>query len=414
MPSKVAAFILQGQSAYNSLTALNRELSRALLALEIEPIVADGTRIDEFNAVVNRALQEYGPQRIIAGFSFSAFGTDIGINTPEGSLWERLQIPIITWMVDHPAYYLARHRQPTPAIARLYSCGDFFDFQRDYVRAPYRTAYIPFGAFSHGKEAKQRMPKAGEVPLILFPKSGGNPAALEEKWRTLPVLMQRILHDAVDHYWGETPRSGNVVNSVLAAADRYGVELRNDLPLLTFFVAHVDDYTRHRKDNILFRELLPFPVQIYGRGFEHIDVAGARAKVLPPIDHAELSELYHEALAIVSMNPNLDDEAHDRVFSAFGCGALPVSEINPWWRKKYAPLLPYSYDFRDQSVAAALEKILTNPMDAAALAWQAGKQMREERPFQKAVMEVVEWALMHRFFSLNFKSPQPYYVRHGA
>ncbi len=79
-----------------------------------------------------------------------------------------------------------------------------------------------------GREPQQREPKPGQTPLIIFPKSGSDPKKIEETWKLLPRVMQRIIRDGIDHYWGQSrARSGLLLsNSVLAAADAVGVELR--------------------------------------------------------------------------------------------------------------------------------------------------------------------------------------------
>jgi hypothetical protein len=410
----VAAFILQGKSDFNALTGFNNEVAAALDAMRIEPILIDFVNWEKTRHFIDQALRDYTPQRIIAAFSFSGIGIELGDDSPNGNLWAYIKVPMLSWMLDHPAYILRRHAHPSPAVMPLYTSMDFLGFRRDYIKAPFRTAMCRFGTFGRGQEAQRRTPKKGETPLILFPKSSGNVAVIEERWKKLPVIMPRVIRDAIDHYWDETPRSGNVVASVLAGANAAGLELRSDLPLFSFFIAQVDQYIRYRKGNLLIKELLKLPVHIYGKGFEHVDTAGTKATILPPLDYDALGERIFEALAVVSMNPNIDDDGHDRIYGAFGRGALPVSDINPWWRQNFAPLLPYSYDFRDRPVTAAIEKILADPAAAADLAWETGLLMRTERPFQKFVADAVELALMHRYFTFDFVSPQEIYIRHGA
>jgi len=408
---KAAALILQGASDYNALTGLNHELALALRARGLEPVMVDLLDVGRMKQDLQKALDEYGPARILAAFSFSGMG--IQLADEQGSLWPRMRIPVVSWLIDHPCYYLARHNYPSSAVMRLYSAKDFVEFQRDYVKAPFRTAHCPFGAMSYGKEPKPRAFKKGETPLILFPKSLGQPGQLEERWGYLPYAIRRIIRDAIDHYWGTTPRSGGVVASVLAAADARSLELRNDLPLFCFFIAQVDNYIRGQKSHLVVKELLKLPVRIYTKDSGGVDTEGAMALLMKPVTYDVMMDLFHEALAVVSVNPNVDDNMHDRVYSSLGCGAVPITDINPWWRQKYPELLPTSYDFRDLSVTAAVERVLADPAAAADVAWQAGQKMRTMRSFGKMVDEAVEWALLMRYFTFNFISPLEGYVRHG-
>jgi hypothetical protein len=394
--NRFAGLIIQGRSDFNALSAFNLELAHALRLLGIEPIIVDLMAPDRSNGLMNKVMQDYGPAQVVAAFSFSGIGAEAGDDDPTGNIWERLKIPFITWMLDHPVHYLERHIHPGPALVRLYANKAFFDFQHDYLKAAGRAALVPLGTMSHGREPQQRTFKSGEPPLILFAKSSNSPALHEDDWKKLAVSTQQFIANVIDHYWGTTPRSGSVVDSVMTVAKATNIDLHEDMKLFSYVVSQVDWYLRYRKSDIIFRELLKLPVRIYGKGFDHIDTTGAKATTLPPIDHNDLTALYHKALAIVSINPNVDDEVHDRVKSAFGCGAMPISDINPWWEKECPQLLPYSYDFRDKPIAGAIDKTLSNPQATADLAWQVGKDMREKRTFTQAVFDAVQIALEHR------------------
>ncbi len=408
---KSAALILQGHSDYNSLSGLNHELALAFRARGLEPILVDLTDGQQAQSTLTTAFSEYGKERILAAFSFSGMG--VQIEDDGQNLWAKLGIPVLTWLLDHPAYFMLRQSYPASCVMRLYNIKDFLNFQRDYVKAPLRSAYCPLGAMSYGKEPKRREPKKGEEPVILFPKSLGKPSVLEERWSYLPAVMQRIIRDTIDHYWGETPRSGSAANSVLAAGDAACIELRNDMPLFCFFIAQVDNYMRGRKSHILAKELLKLPVRIYSKEQPDFDTEGARAMIMNPLTYDKMMDMTHDAAAVINVNPNIDDHMHDRVYSALGCGAMPVTDINPWWREHYPELLPYSYDFRGPTVTAAIERILADPAAASEAGWNAGVRMRAERSMNTVVDEAVEWALMMRYFTFNFTSPVEGFIRHG-
>ena len=408
---QAAAFVLYGHSDFNALKGLSDELGRCFTEMGIQPVFINLLDWQQSLNDINQALRTYGPQYILGAFSFSGVGMELGEGSPNGNVWQYIKVPAVSWMMDHPAYHLKRHSISTPAVSRLYTTRDFIDFQRDYVKASGRTIHCRMGAFTHGREVKKREPRKGEVPLILFPKSLGNPEDRRQIWGRLPRNIVRVIEDSIDHYWGETKRWGSVVPSVLAAGHAAGLELQNDMPLFSFFIAQLDDYMRLLKANIVIKQLLPLPVKIYGKGIDHIDTSHAKASLHQPIDYHALQDEYHKALAVISMNPNNADDCHDRNYHAFGAGALPVSDINPWWEKTFPALQPYSYDFADRPVSLAVEKVFADPETAAAVAWDIGHQMREERPFQKAVEEALEWAWMQRYFEFNYASPLEGFVR---
>jgi hypothetical protein len=297
---------------------------------------------------------------------------------------------------------------------RIYPNQDFLAFHRDFVRSPYRTCFARFGAMGFGRQAYRREPKAGETPMIIFPKSGNNPALIEESWKLLPLIMQRVIRDAIDHYWGQTRRSGSVTPSVLAAADGAGIELRNDLTLHAFFTTQLDDYIRRSKTGIIAKQLLSLPVKIYGSGLDYIDASGGRAQILPALPYEQVLDVIHQSFAVISMNQNIDDECHDRPYTAMGMGALPISDINPWWEAQYPDLLPYSYDFRDsRGVVTAVERVLADPLSAADAAWRVSERQLRARTFDTMVYEILDMAVMQSYFTFNFWPPQPYFTKCG-
>jgi len=409
---RFAVLILQGTADYDSIGAFDREVARIIRAMtDFDVLMLDLNDHDNLNPRLKKMLDDY-PNRIVAVFSFSGFGIEL-VDANKTNIWQKLGLPMLTFLLDHPGYILARHKTATPAVMRIYPNRDFLGFHRDYIRAPYRTSFCAWGAMSFGRQPYPREPKPGETPLIILPKSGANPAELEAKWKLLPDIMQRVIRDAVDYYWGETPRSGPVNTSVLAAADAAGLELRNDLPLFSFFAAELDFYIRRRKTDLMLRALLPLPVKIYGKGLEYIDCANARAQVLPPIQFDELINLIFKGFAVISMNPNIDHECHDRPYIALGSGALPISDINPWWAENFPDLLPYSYDFRDRSIVGAVELALADPVKAASVAWQASQRQCRTRTFEHTVTDMLALAAMHSYFTFRFKTPNGAYIKYA-
>lgn len=407
---KYAILILHGSTAHDFLAPFNQEIARGIIKYGCDPVFIDLRDEQLTLAQLKTALDTYTRERILFAFTFHGFGTDIGNNTPQGNLWERLAIPVVSLMGDHPCYNVRRHTPTSPAIMMAYSSKDFLSFSTDYIKSPFRKAHLAWAPFTHGRTPHRREPVVGQNPLILLAKSGSNPYELQEDWTHLPQLMQRIIHDALDDYWAK-PLSGPVTDSVLCAADARGVELRNDLSLFSFFMTQLDDFTRRVKTTSVIRDLISMPVTIYADKIDHIDTSKTRATLLPPIPNEKLVDLYQDALAIVSFNPNVNDSIHDRVFSALGTGALPLTDSNAWFEANCPDLVPYTFDFKGNGPAKAVEKVLADPVTAAETAWQASKRLCSERTFENTVLDGIDMGIMHRYFTFNFAPPQLYYIK---
>ena len=195
-PDRFAALILDGSTAYNSIGIFNRELARVVRSGGLDVFMLNIDDPEAFNSQLRHVMVDY-PERIAMCLSFSGFGVELGDTSGNGNLWQRLKIPMLSFMLDHPAYYLSRHKSPSSAVMRVYPNRDFLEFHRDHVRSPYRTTYVPFGAMTYGKQPKKREPKKGETPLIVFPKTGCDPKTLREPWKLLPRIMQRVINDSL-------------------------------------------------------------------------------------------------------------------------------------------------------------------------------------------------------------------------
>ena len=401
-----AVLILHGISAYNNFDTFHAMVGRAINRMGLDAVMIDLKEPSSFNSGMNKVVQDCGLDRVVCALTLNGTGLEIGNDGPNGNIWARIKVPVLSWMGDHPCYYLSRHQHTSPAIGLLYEYGDFFDFHRNYVKTTGQTTYAPFGVWDLGRPTAQKTMR-GRTPLIIMPKSGHNPQALENIWKQLPPLASKIIYDALDHYWGQTARSGTPTPSILAAADASGVDLRKDLNAMAEIFKQVDDHIRRTKVKLMVTQLLPLPVQIMGEGLDYIPTAGARATVLPAMAYDKLVDLYYASDAIITMNPNVDDECHDRVYTAFGCGSLPISDINPWWESHYPDLLPYSFDFRHRPVTGAVEKFIADPDAGLHLAWQQRAVAMQRRTFDQTVGQAIDCAMTLRQAAFN-KPPLEY------
>ena len=75
--------------------------------------------------------------------------------------------------------------------------------------------------------------------------------------------------------------------------------------------------------------------------------------------------------------------------------------------------MPYSFNFRDGNLPGILDKVIADPQTAASVAWNESTRQRQLRTFENMVMDTLELAVMHRYFTFNFQPPQPYFAKWG-
>ncbi|MCL2468801.1 MAG: hypothetical protein FWF24_01015 [Alphaproteobacteria bacterium] len=408
--SDYAIVILHGAAAHDFLTPFNNEIARAAVKFGCNPIFVDLRDTNLALRQLDQALQTYKAYHILFAVTFQGLGIDFGDLAEHGNIWQAYKIPVLNLLAGHPSYNLDRHSHPAQAIMPLYNSRDFLTFHTNYIKHQGRKGYLPWGVFTHGTNPKPRHFEKGVQPLILCPKNTHDPEDLQRAWKVLPDLIQKIIHDALDDYWS-LAASGPVETSVLRSADANGIELRHDVALFSFFLTQLDDYTKRVKSTRLIKELLPYPVTIHTNKVDHLDIEKARAMILPAVNSTELVPLYQKALAVVSMNSNVTDAPHERVLSALGAGALPITDANDWLHQTCPDLLPYTYNFKDASLGAAIEAVLDNPEKASAVAWEVCLEQRTKRTFERAMLEAFEMGLMHRYFTFNFVPPQGFYYK---
>lgn len=398
---KQIAFIPQGKSSYNALSGINAQIAQALDQLGVQPVVLDLLDRERMPAFFEETLRTYGVENVLCAFCVSGIGLQLGEKSPAGNVWARFRIPAINWLLDHPAHMPVRNSHDAVTTINAYPNHNFIDFQRQYIRSERLISFLPFAPFTSNTPPQQRKINAGETPLILFPKSLHNPADREAIWEMYPPLIRQIIWDSISHYWDSTDRVGPVHESVILAAEGQNTYIENNIKLLTVLISEVDYYIRSRKSDIMVREMLNLPVRIYAPNIEYVvkdyDPAAIKATVVPPIDYDELEKLYHEALAVISVNPNVTDGAHDRVFSCLGSGTLPITDANPWFENNYPELMPYTFNFTDRSLTESINRVLQDPQQAADLAWSASEKALKGPSFVDTVKMALNLAAAQRF-----------------
>ncbi|QQR69547.1 MAG: glycosyltransferase family 1 protein [Alphaproteobacteria bacterium] len=414
--AKPLVAIAQGSSAYGSLTALDAEIARVLPELGCEPLFLPLSE-PVWAERMTKVLKERGPSAILCGIGCNGIGIEIGDDLPTGNMWHRLGIPFVSWLGDSPAYFQHRHRHPSPWIIRAYTCPDFLDYHTTYLREPGRNAVVDFGVMSFGQPPQPRA--RGGKPMILAPKSYRDPAVVRQSWVAWPTLMRQVLENASQTilkaanpaFWPEHGIAGAVVH----AAHESGLALEYDKPLLALLAAQVDDYTRRESMDQALRQLADFPVIIYGSNLDSLKASlprSPRADFRGAIEYKDLTNLYHQADVIFSVNPNTQDGAHDRVWSAFGCGALPVSNRIRYMESLGPELAPYLVDLEGgQGLGDVLDHVLSQPDQARDVGWALSERMRAARPFVNAVGELLELARVTRLLQGPTVFAQDYFVK---
>jgi hypothetical protein len=344
---------LNWTSAYQSVRGLVRHFGTAwgkagLELLELD-ISAPGWN-DRLRDILNS-------RRVRFVLATSGIGANIMIDGQ--NLWAKLNLPLFSLLLDHPAYMAANHRTQPKTVVLGYMFRDHALYQASDVRADNIVTSIDYGV----PDLAPRETSAQRRPRIIFAKTGNSPAVLAQSWRDAPKF-ERILYDVLDEL--APARRSNVFASefppaIARVAAAHRLELQPFDLLSRFLIAQVDDYVRREKSTSIARAILPFEVDVFGAAWEHIDTSGARARFHGPVAYERLEADFSSATASITMNPNIDLSVHDRFFTALGAGIVPISDRNAYTELNFPDILPYTFDFSPGSIAAAVERVTASP-----------------------------------------------------
>ena len=318
-------------------------------------------------------------------FVFCTSGIGAHIMMQGGNVWEKLRLPVFSLLLDHPAYAAKHHvTQPTNVVLG-YMFHDHALFQAQAVQANNAVTSLHYGIPDLPMAAR-----AEGRPRVVFAKTGNPPEQLLASWRVVPRL-ERILHDALDEL--ALGRKGNAHVADFSAVLARVCTARNlFLPpysqLGRFLFVQLDDFIRRQKSTAMVRALLKFEVDVFGRGWEHIDTTGARARFHGAVDYARVEAQFPGATASLTMNPNIDHSAHDRFFTALGAGIMPVSDENAYTGENFPELAPYLFDFRPGRLEAVLDYVFSAPARARELARATRQRARGPHGVEVAAGEI--------------------------
>jgi hypothetical protein len=243
---------------------------------------------------------------------------------------------------------------------------------------------------------------------VIFAKTGNDPRELETKWALRPALAS-IIHDVLDEVgWQNCALFPEAVAKV-ASAHRLELQLFDKRS--RFIIAQVDDYIRRRKSTAIAEAIKKFPVDIIGANWDHISRDGASAHFRGGLEYSAFQRETAQSLASVNMNPNVELGVHDRFFTALSAGVVPITDTNSFTMTNFPMLYPYTFNFDDRSVEAAVERVFARPGEALEIASIArDAAAAASLSTEQAAREIMQCAELIDYFEYVFESPQNYFI----
>jgi hypothetical protein len=383
MDRSLPALILVPSGAYGSLGYVLQDLGHAFQKLGRPVIEVDASRSDW----TEQLLKAIG-QGVAFGVGISGIGVDLEVRLIDGGkarLWSQVTTPFFSWHCDHPTYFSPRHTLSDRWVVHGYVFPDHARFQSEYGRSRSMVSVVHLGYPDLTRYGPA--PSGNSPDRIFFAKSGGDPNAIERHWKAkFPHTICTLLHNAVDAL--DELGSSAHAQAIARAGQAIGLHIDPASRLGYILIAQIDDYIRQRNATLIAQRLLNRPVDIYGAGWDHLKDQAKRAKFHGPIDFKEMIQRLRTSRVAVSMNPCVNDAAHDRLHFALAAGAIPVSDRNDFIEHHFPSLAPYCFRFTPDSIDAALDHAWADRNQSAQRIAEAAEVSRANFSFDVAAQRI--------------------------
>lgn len=304
-----------------------RQLSHDLMR-QLEPEGFSGHVID-----LGRSdwLQQFSPllqKGIYVALGHAGIGAGLEINGQ--SLWDAVKVPFVSIMADPPSAVPQNHAVKSRYVANAYIFEEWLRFQKRFIRsAQFSTLAESTGVVPNAlcnqtawRDRSQRM---------VFVKTGEDPQVRRQTWSNIPPRWRNVLEEASRCAIGR--QTGDITDILVDACVAHNIQTESRQEIFYFLFQQCDLYVRSYRANELVKALLSLPVDIYGRGWDHLKGSATTARFHSAIDAGRLYELYADTQFLLNTSPNIASGIHERVGCGLASRCCAVSDRNEFSEK---------------------------------------------------------------------------------
>jgi len=390
---KLILLIQWSGSSYDALNHWQNLLGNEYLQLGFEVERIELTKPECIEKLIN--LLKSG--QVYFAMGLSGIGQDLYIEN--NLIWEEYKTPFFNWCCDHPCYYPSRHKIQSSWVLHGYVFPDHAKYANEFFNANGMTFQSHLGA-----PKKVEIENIGKVQTvrnnrILFTKSGTDISAIEARWQSFPHITKSILFSAKEELlYKSTEDAFSVIQNF---ASEQNIYLSPTNSFLLSLMQELDAYVRGWRTNLVMQSLMDFPIDVYGKSWDHVNWSDARgAKYKGPIELQSNLRILPEYLGCLSINPFIQDSTHDRVFYSIAENVVPISDGNRFSKNKMPQLDKYSFQFDRESIVSSVENLLGNPTEALERTELTRLALEQEFSLSHAAHQILEYISYSNF---NFK-----------
>lgn len=317
--------LLVNYNLYESKRHFTEKLSEALKRHKIE------THIIDFHEHAIEANTAAEIQRINPDFtcSFNSFDP-----LPDKKyLWDFIQIPHISFLVDPALYYVKLTNSPYSIL----SCVDQSDVTS--MRS-YNFQNVFFWPHAVEKDIEEGH---GERPYdVVFLGSCYDPDSLKSYWeeRNSPEVIN-VLNTAAEKVLSD--RLISLTDALVTSWNEARLPTEN-VDFMSHF-SYLDNYTRGKDRVDLIRAIKDAKVHVFGdlmtghpafqRGWSYYLGKQKNVTVHPAVPFGESLRILQQSKICLNSIPCFRHGSHERIFTGLGSGALPITSDSTFWRERF-------------------------------------------------------------------------------
>ena len=266
--------------------------------------------------------------------AWGAAGIGAHLNNANVSFWDGVQVPFISVLSDSPSQIPRNHFVRSRFVGNGYMIADWLEMQRRWVRSPQLATVLPQSIMQNPR--RDLVAWSDREYRMVFVKTGHAPELHRQSWAEWPPRFRAVVEDCV----AEALRHGvgDISQSFMASADHHGLMLEGRVDVLFRLLYAADIYIRDLRSTTMVKALLDLPVDIVGRGWDHLKTGSQRARFHSPVDADTLPLLFANTQFLLNTMPNFSHGTHERVLYGFAARSCVVTNDNAEMRRRFGDL----------------------------------------------------------------------------
>lgn len=330
-------------------------------------ICVDLLNISELNTEIYESLKRNRPDIVL-----TINGQEELLLGEEGeSFYNRYRIPVVNWVLDHPASWNEQIRLPISDYYVFCLDRDHVSFVKSYYSNVREVFFVPLPGSGEFIKEEREEDYARRPIEVLFTGTHLKSELIEEEILAMPEAFRKISVDCIDYLLNH--RYEPVEKGIKTVLQEKGMELSKDQlsVLCGKTIRSISNYIRCYVREELIRYLMEAgtPLHIVGNNWEGVWESQGKpntTKLYGSIAYDQTMEVYRRTRILLNVMPWFKDGFHDRISAGLLNGTCVMTDTSGYIEEvyncsgKHKELLLYDISHPEE-VPEFIHQMLENP-----------------------------------------------------